>query len=216
VSPSTNSPAPDDAALFAEASEETDVDLVRLAQNGDRHAFATLVTRYQRRVLGMAYHMVGNESDAADIAQDVFLKAWKALPKFEARSQFYTWIYRIAHNTGLDYLRKRRTHSRTFAFDDAIDHSHEDGATGSLSHDAGPDGALEHRELGERIHAALQTLSPEHRAVVMLKEIEGLSYQEIADSVGCTLGTVMSRLFYARKKLQALLADCYGGQAAGA
>lgn len=186
-----------------------DAELVRQAQAGETKAFDILVTRYRSRIYAMVLHMVGNDADAWDLAQDVFIKAWKALPKFEARSQFYTWIYRITHNVALDFLRKRKIEAGGVEFDDTLSSRPEPSAPTALRNAPEPDKAMENRELGDRIQLALNELSPEHRAVILLKEVDGFSYQEIADSVGCTTGTVMSRLFYARKRLQSLLADVY-------
>ncbi len=191
-------------------NDETPDDIyVERCQKGDLHAFDALVTRYRGRIYGLLYNLVRNESDAWDLAQDTFLKAWKALPKFEARSSFFTWIYRIAHNVAYDWLRARKIQSGT-EFDDAI--GLDDiaaGATTAPREIQSPDEKMAAGELGARINDALAQLSPEHRMVILLKEIDGFSYQEIADKVGCTIGTVMSRLFYARKKLQTLLQDVH-------
>ena len=188
--------------------EPDDAELVLRCQAGQHAAYESLVIRYRGRIYAMIMNMTGNDADAWDLSQDVFLKAWKALPRFEARSQFYTWLYRIAHNVTYDWLRKRKIGPGT-EFDDALGQTPAAGAVtvpqGSLS----PDARLGNKEVGLRIAEALRELSPEHRAVMLLKEVDGLSYQEIADTVNCTLGTVMSRLFYARKRLQMLLKDVY-------
>ncbi len=185
-----------------------DAELVRRCQEGRHDAYETLVVRYRGRIYAMIMNMTGNDADAWDLSQDVFLKAWKALPRFEARSQFFTWLYRIAHNVTYDWLRKRKIGPGT-EFDDALGHTAAAGAVTVPQGSSAPDDRLRHKEVGARIAVALKELSPEHRAVVLLKEVDGLSYQEIADTVGCTLGTVMSRLFYARKRLQTLLRDVY-------
>jgi RNA polymerase sigma-70 factor (ECF subfamily) len=153
----------------------------------------------------MILNMTGNDADAWDLSQEVFLKAWRALPKFEARSSFYTWMYRITHNVTYDWLRKKKISPGT-EFDDTL--GIPDIAAGAQTvprGDTAPDVLMENKELGNEIKAALQELSPEHRAIILLKEVEGLSYQEIGESLDITMGTVMSRLFYARKKLQTLL-----------
>ena len=195
------------AALPADGNPE-DAELVRRCQEGQHAAFGILVGRYRGRIYAMILNMTGNDADAWDLSQDVFLKAWKALPRFEARSQFFTWLYRIAHNVTYDWLRKRKIGPGT-EFDDALGQTPAAGALTVPQGAVAPDDRLRNKEVGARIAEALKDLSPEHRAVVLLKEVDGLSYQEIADSVGCTLGTVMSRLFYARKRLQALLRDLY-------
>ena len=177
-------------------------------QRGDTAAFDVLVTRHRSRVYGHIVTMVHREADAWDLAQDTFLKAWKALPRFEGQSSFSTWIYRIAHNTALDWLRTRKIEGSA-EFDDTVQNHIAAGSTTTPHGESRPDDRLAQDELGRRIHEALSELSPEHRAVILLREVEGHAYEEIASLLGCTLGTVMSRLFYARKKLQLLLADVY-------
>ena len=205
VSPShrlTPTPAatpPDDPA---------DTTLVQRSQLGDLAAFDALVTRHRARVYGHILAMVRNEADAWDLAQDTFLKAWKALPRFEGNAAFSTWLYRIAHNTTLDWLRTRKIQAAS-EFDEAVESRIAAGATTTPHGEGRPDDRLAQSELGQRIHHALTQLSPEHRSAILLREIEGLSYEEIAESAQCSIGTVMSRLFYARKKLQTLLADVH-------
>ena len=186
-----------------------DVDLVKRCQSGDPEAFNGLVTKYRGKVYAMIYNMVRNEQDAWDLAQDGFLKAWKSINNFRGQSSFYTWLYRITTNVTIDWLRKRQIEGGV-EFDDALEL--KDVAPGSMTlPKAGPlpDEKLAHAEIRVRIDSALEKLSPEHRAVIVMKEIDGLQYNEIAGALGCSLGTVMSRLFYARKKLQALLKDVY-------
>lgn len=182
--------------------------LVERSQRGDLAAFDALVTRHRSRVYGQILTMVRNEADAWDLAQDTFLKAWRALPKFEGQSAFSTWVYRIAHNTTLDWIRARKIQG-TSEFNEAVETHVAAGATTTPHGEGRPDDRLAQSELGRRIHDALGELSPEHRAVILLREVEGRSYEEIAEIAACTLGTVMSRLFYARKKLQILLADVH-------
>jgi len=191
-------------------SEPSDSDLVQRSQAGDLGAFDELVTRYRGKVYAMIVNMIHNEADAWDLAQDAFVKAWRALPRFEARSNFYTWLYRIAHNVTYDWLRKKRVRGDGTEFDDSVRADLiEPGAPTAPQEILRPDEDAENKELRRRIQDAIAKLSPDHRAVILLKEVEGLKYQEIADAVGCSIGTVMSRLFYARKKLQTLLKDTY-------
>jgi RNA polymerase sigma-70 factor, ECF subfamily len=192
--------------MLTEPGEVPDTELVARARQGDMAAYEVLVTRYRGRIYGMIYHMTGSDADARDLSQEVFIKAWRALPQFEDRAKFTTWLHRITQNAVIDWVRKRRIRPGT-EFNDEVAAAPEAAAVTVPRGNARPDHALEHRELGERIREALAQLSPEHRAVVLLKEIEGLSYQEIADTVGCAIGTVMSRLFNARKRLQELLQD---------
>ncbi len=195
-------------ALLTEPGDTADAQLVDRARKGDMQAFEELITRYRGRVYGMTLNMTGSDADARDLSQEVFIKAWRALPGFEARAQFFTWIYRITQNVVIDWSRKRRIRPGT-EFNDELAAAPEAAAVTVPHGEVSPDRALENRELGKRIREALAQLTPEHRAVVLLKEVDGLSYQEIADTVGCAIGTVMSRLFNARKKLQELLKDVY-------
>lgn len=199
-------PGSDDEAI------PSDVELVEKARNGDMRAFDQLVTRYRGRVYGMIYNMVRNEADALDLAQDVFVRAWRALPRFEARSSFFTWLYRIAHNVTCDWSRRRRIEGDGEFDDNLAPETIAAGAHTAPSEAQSPDREIAGNETLARIQAALDELSEEHRTVILLKEIEGLKYHEIAETVGCSIGTVMSRLFYARKKLQALLEDIYAGE----
>lgn len=189
--------------------ETTDAELVIRSQNGDTEAFDELVTRYRGKVYAMIVNMIHNDADAWDLAQDAFVKAWKALPRFEARSNFYTWLYRIAHNVTYDWLRKKKVRGDGAEFDDAIQAAVEPGAPTAPKNISQPDENAEKSELRVKIEAAINKLSPDHRTVIVLKEVEGMKYQEIADTIGVSIGTVMSRLFYARKKLQGFLKDAY-------
>jgi len=191
--------------------EPSDHELIKSCQSGDTRAFETLVTRHRGKVYAMVQNMIKNEADAWDLSQEVFLKVWKALPKFEARAKFSTWLYRITHNVVYDWLRKRKIDSAG-EFDDTI-LSEGSVAVDSMTtpnQDLRPDRALENSELGEKINAAMATLSAEHRETILLREVQGFDYKEIAKAMGCSLGTVMSRLYYARKKLQILLTDEQG------
>lgn len=191
-----------------EPMEPTDSELVEWSQAGDTDAFDQLVTRYRGKIYAMIVNMIHNEADAWDLCQDAFVKAWKALPRFEARSNFYTWMYRIAHNVTYDWLRKKKVRGDGTEFDDRVSKDlMEPGAPTAPKDISQPDQEAQKTELQNRITEAIDKLSPDHKAVILLKEVEGLKYQEIADIVGCSIGTVMSRLFYARKKLQSLLQD---------
>lgn len=185
-----------------------DADLVRQAQSGDTHAFDQIVTRYRGKVFGMCYQLIQNEQDAWDLAQDSFVKAWRALPSFKGDSSFYTWIYRIAHNTCYDWLRKRKIESAG-EFNDEIHRTVAAGAEAVPRDNLRPDEVLKNMELGDRIQQAIAQLTPDHRTIIVLREVEGQSYEEIAKIMETSVGTVMSRLFYARKKLQELLKDAY-------
>ena len=191
-------------------SDVPELDLVKRCQAGDTEAFDELVTRYRTRVFGMIYNMVHNEQDAWDLAQESFLKAWKSIGRFRGQSSFYTWIYRIVMNVTIDWLRKKQVKGGGAEFDDAIQLREIDPASKTVPKtEALPHQVMERDEIRARIEKAIGQLSPEHRAVILMKEIDDMQYHEIAEALGCSIGTVMSRLFYARKKLQGLLRDVY-------
>jgi RNA polymerase sigma-70 factor (ECF subfamily) len=191
-------------------SDVSELDLVKRCQAGDTEAFDELVTRYRTRVFGMIYNMVHNEQDAWDLAQESFLKAWKSIGRFRGQSSFYTWIYRIVMNVTIDWLRKKKIKGGDAEFDDAIQLREIDPASKTVPRtEALPHQVMERDEIRARIEKAIGQLSPEHRAVILMKEIDDMQYHEIAEALGCSIGTVMSRLFYARKKLQSLLRDVY-------
>jgi len=190
----------------AKVSSDTDVHLVKAAQNGDQEAYNQLVTIHRGKIYAMIQNMLYNQADAWDLTQEVFIKAWRALPKFEARAKFSTWLYRIAHNVVYDWMRKKKIQSAG-EFDDAIlsDATIEPSARTTPRESVAPDKAMENSELMQKIRGAMSHLSPEHRQVISLREIEGYDYKEISEIMESSIGTVMSRLFYARKKLQTLL-----------
>ena len=190
-------------------AESDDAELVRRCQAGDSSAFSDLVIRYRNKVFAMVYGMTQNEQDAWDLAQEGFLKAWRSIHRFRGQSSFYTWLYRIMTNVTIDALRRKGIHGET-EFDDRIAPANvEPGSRTTPSAVPLPNNKLEQREIRQRIDEAISKLSPEHRAVIVMKEVQDLQYSEIAEILNCSLGTVMSRLFYARKKLQILLRDVY-------
>jgi RNA polymerase sigma-70 factor (ECF subfamily) len=202
-------PRPTSAEDQAASEAVTDIALVTRCQNGDAAAFDELVTRHRTRVFAMVYNMVRNEQDAWDLAQDAFLKAWKSIGRFRGQSAFYTWLYRIVTNVTIDWIRKRKIESG-MEFDDSIGLGEvEPGAATAPRTEFLPHQKLGHAEIRARIDEAIGRLTPDHRAVILLKEMDGLQYHEIAEVMDCSIGTVMSRLFYARKKLQAMLKDVY-------
>ena len=188
----------------------SELDLVKQCQAGNTEAFDQLVTRYRTRVFAMIYNMVHNEQDAWDLAQDSFVKAWKSIGRFRGRSSFYTWIYRIVMNVTIDWLRKKQVKGAGTEFNDAIQLREIEPASRTVPKaDPLPHERMARSEIRARIDNAIAQISPEHRAVILMKEIEEMQYHEIAEALGCSIGTVMSRLFYARKKLQNLLRDVY-------
>ena len=203
---SKNSPTEGTEPAGAPADE---LELVAKSQAGDPAAFNELVIRYRQRAFAMIYNMVRNEQDAWDLAQDGFVKAWKNIGRFRGQSSFYTWLYRILMNVGIDWLRRKQIEGGT-EFDDAIGlRGIAPGAVTAPRAEMEPVARISDQEIRARIDAAIGRLSPEHRSVIVMREIDGLEYSEIAEQMECSIGTVMSRLFYARKKLQAMLKDVY-------
>jgi RNA polymerase sigma-70 factor (ECF subfamily) len=198
--------------VLDETMSEPDEDarLVARAQGGDMRSYDALVTRHRGRIFAMIRNMIHQEAEAWDLSQEVFIKAWQGLPRFEAKARFSTWLYRIAHNVVYDWARKKRIESVGELNDEIFERDRIDPASATTPAAAqAPDEAMAHGELRVKIEAALAKLSPEHREAVLLKDVQGLSYKEIAEVMGSTMGTVMSRLFYARQKLQTLLKHEY-------
>ncbi len=174
---------------------DDDSTAVAAAQRGNRAAFEQLVRRHQRRALAVALGILHNHEDARDACQDAFVRAFRALDRFDGDAQFSTWLHRIVVNICIDHLR-RRASIGTVSLDDV---------GGVLAGNDDPARSAEGVEMGGRIGAALGKLSANHRTVLVLREVEGLSYLEIAAAMRCSVGTVMSRLFHARKRMQAML-----------
>jgi RNA polymerase sigma-70 factor (ECF subfamily) len=184
---------------------DADLEVVRRIQGGDVAAYDILVRKYRERVLGIIYNMTSNREDAADLAQDAFIKAFQSIQRFQGQASFFTWLYRIAVNSALSHLRKNRL--RSFFSLEAI--REEDPMSreviDALTDKTGVNRDAFVRELQEKLNDAMQKLSINHRTVVTLFEIDGLSHQEIAEVVGCSVGTVRSRLHYAKQLLQSEL-----------
>lgn len=197
--------------LGGEGAEETADDvLVSRAQSGDMKSYDTLVLRHRNRIFAMIRNMTHHEADSWDLTQEVFIKAWNALANFEAKAKFTTWLYRIAHNVVYDWNRRKKHDPVGELNDEILENDRIDPSAIAIPHVGGsPDDQMAMGELKRKIEVALAKISPEHREIVILKDVQGLAYKEIADVMGCTIGTVMSRLFYARQKLQTLLRDEY-------
>jgi RNA polymerase sigma-70 factor (ECF subfamily) len=185
----------------ASRPEADETELIQRAKSGDSLAFGALVERYQRRVVGVAFAVAHNQDDALELAQETFIRAYQNLGKFEFRSSFSTWLYRIAANLAIDFRRREGRHVVL----------HGDDAESELGRLPSPRGdsfnETSRRELSQRIKGALKELTPEHRAVILLREVEGLSYDEISEVLQCPRGTVMSRLHYARNRMREILTD---------
>lgn len=192
------------------------MELVAAAKRGDHEAFRALFQRYHRRAYSLAYGVVHNQDDALDVVQDAFIKAHRYLDKFEGNSSFYTWLYRIVMNLCIDHIRRKKR-ARHVDFDDAIGHGDDEsnlGDDGLMPRILGqnPGKSLVRKEMREQIGIALAELSENHRAVLVMRELEGLSYEEMAAAMNCSKGTIMSRLFHARKNMQRRLLEFMGGE----
>lgn len=174
---------------------------VERARGGDEDAFGELVKMYYQRVYGLLFGIVGNVDDAKEVAQQAWVKAWSKLHTFKQDAEFFTWVYRIASNAGLDFLR-HRARRREESFPEGGDGYGNAQPDLAASERSRPDREAEHAEIGRLFHEALAELTPEHRTTLTLREVDGLSYDEIARVMECRKGTVMSRLFYARRKIQ--------------
>ncbi len=186
-------------------SSADDAALVRGAQKGDADAFEELIARHRDKIYARAFSMMRNEDEALDLSQEAWVKGWQRLKQFQGESSFSTWMTRIVINLCLDELRKQKRHRA-----DSIEELGEESGGVERQMPAitvNPTERLERSELRQRIDRGLSQLSPEHRTVLILHEFEEMEYKVIARTVGCSIGTVMSRLFYARRKLAALLAD---------
>ena len=194
--------------------EADDLALVSRAKAGDAQAFRALVVRYQRKVYAVALGIVKDPDLAWDVAQEAFVRVHGHLAEFEAKSSFSTWILRITTHLAIDAIRRERS-SRKDDVDDVREADLADGSEGILATSLGndPRANLLRRELAQKIEAALDTLPEKHRTILVLRELEGLSYEELAERLQIHKGTVMSRLFHARKKMQAALRE-YAGELA--
>jgi RNA polymerase sigma-70 factor (ECF subfamily) len=183
-----------------------EIALVARAREGDLNAYDDLIRRYQERIYATIYHMTSNHEDANDLAQESFLKAYQALKSFKGGSSFYTWLYRIAVNKTINFLKQRKNRQHLSLNDLDFNAEHDPDLVALVSEktprrDAGL------TELQQKLNEALLKLSEPHRLVVVLHDVQGLSHEEIAKVMECNIGTVRSRLFYARQQLQAILAD---------
>ena len=164
---------------------------VQRAKRGDGEAFEALVTQYEQKVYSLAYHYAGNEHDAMDISQEVFLRVYRFLPQFNEDSRFSTWLYRVTSNVCKDYVRKK---NGKYSFD-----------VPDLRYN--PENALEQQEMRREIHESLQSLSPDHREILVMRDVLGLTYEDIAQTLQLEEGTVKSRISRARDKLRLKLME---------
>ena len=190
----------------AASSASEEALLVGRARRGELAAYDELVRRYQERIYATIYHMTSNHEDANDLAQESFIKAYQALKSFKGDSGFYTWLYRIAVNRTLNFLKQRSRRQGMSLNDLDFNAEHDPGLVALIS-ERTPRRDLNLAELQEKLNEAMQRLSEPHRLVVTLHDVQGMAHEEIANIMDCNVGTVRSRLFYARQQLQGLLAE---------
>jgi RNA polymerase sigma-70 factor (ECF subfamily) len=197
-------------ALTEMSVENGDLSLVRRVQAGERAAYDLLVLKYQHKVVKLVMRYVRNPADAEDVAQEAFIKAYRALPQFRGDSAFYTWLYRIAINTAKNALVSRERNLAAYEIDA---HSHEEGAdmSGRLKDPETPEGLALSEEIRDIVQAAIGALPEDLRTAIVLRELEGLSYEEIAATMQCPVGTVRSRIFRAREAIDGRLREVFDG-----
>jgi RNA polymerase sigma-70 factor (ECF subfamily) len=206
--------APSEEHANAPPTPTDDLALVRRAQAGDRAAFKVLFERYHRRVYAVALSVLRSPQDAHDVVQEAFVKVHRHLPDFQGNSSFYTWLYRISMNLAIDQLRRRKS-ARHVDYDDAIGRAEQGDDPSHLTpvlDGADPGKTHTRKELAQKLQDALATLPEYHQQVILLREVEGLSYEEIAKIMKVPKGTIMSRLFHARRKMQSALAEYVDGE----
>jgi RNA polymerase sigma-70 factor (ECF subfamily) len=197
---------PAEVVVPSPAPPTEEQELVLRARRGDLAAYDDLVRRYQERIYATVYHMTSNHEDANDLAQEAFIKAYQALKTFKGGSSFYTWVYRIAVNKTINFLKQRKNRSQMSLNDVDFNAEHDPDLVALIS-DRTPRREVSLTELQEKLNEAMQKLSEPHRLAVTLHDVQGMSHEEIAKVMDCNIGTVRSRLFYARQQLQAYLSD---------
>lgn len=191
------------------SEREADAELVLRVQRGDKKAFELLVVKYQRKILRLLSRLIRDQGEVEDVAQEAFIKAYRALPQFRGDSAFYTWLYRIAVNTAKNHLvasGRRPSSPSTYENEDGETFDETD----NLRDINTPEAALASREIADAVNQAIDALPEELRTAIMLREIEGMSYEDIAQSMDCPIGTVRSRIFRAREAIATRLRPLLG------
>ncbi|MBI3202553.1 MAG: sigma-70 family RNA polymerase sigma factor [Polyangiaceae bacterium] len=197
--------------LARQAEAEEDRALIDRARTGDKRAFRELVERHQRRAFAIALSLVRDENDAREVVQEAFLRVFRGIDSFHGGSSFFTWLYRIVTNLSIDLMRKPARRDKEL--DETREISDElDIPLLARIDGADPADVVRRGEIRGRIQSALDALPAYHRGVIVMREVDGMSYEEMAQAMGVSKGTIMSRLFHARQKLQRALADCYQEQ----
>lgn len=195
--------------MFRQSSPpDPDQDLVSRAKNGDTRAFDALILKYGDKLFGLVYSMTSHKEDTHDLLQEIFSKAYQSLPKFKGKSTFYTWIYQIATNRTLNFLKKRKNRAG-LSLDDAGSSVQQDPALIDTTADSNPERQTSINELQIRLNKAMMKLSEPHRMVVTLFDVQGMSHKEIAEVLNSSEGTIRSRLHYAHLQLQSALQDAW-------
>jgi len=182
------------------SERDADLQLVRRVQQGDKRAFELLVGKYQRRITRLLSRMMRDPADIEDVAQEAFIKAYRALPNFRGDSAFYTWLYRIAINTAKNHFAAQGRRAPTVVANDIEDQENSEDSV-HLSDTATPDSLYQSKQVGLAVNRAIDQLPPDLRTAIVLRELEGLSYDEIAEAMSCPVGTVRSRIFRAREAI---------------
>ncbi len=190
----------------ADLEHEDDESLVARTRRGEQGAFDVLVQRYKERLYATVYHMTANHEDANDLVQDSLIKAYKSIHSFKGQSSFYTWVYRIAVNRTINFIKRRKTRNH-YSLDDVDSNIQSDPDFVELMSHVTPRREVGLGELQEKLNEALQKLSETHRAVVTMHDVQGMTHADIAKVMKCSEGTVRSRLFYARQQLQGILSE---------
>ena len=199
---------PDGAALMI--ADASDLSLVQRAQAGDKGAFDALVLKYQHKVVKLVARYVRDPAEAEDVAQDAFIKAYRALPRFRGDSAFYTWLYRIAINTAKNAVAARIRNPVDFDYEQGDDESGR-GLEARMSDTATPEALAMTEEIRNTVNAAISALPEDLRTAIVLRELEGMSYEEIAEAMACPVGTVRSRIFRAREAIDSRLSEVFDG-----
>jgi RNA polymerase sigma-70 factor (ECF subfamily) len=189
----------DDAARPASGVEQSDLELVRRVQRGERGAFDLLVLRYQHKVVKLVARLLRDPTEAEDVAQESFVKAYRALGSFRGDSAFYTWLYRIAVNTARNTMASRQR--RPLDYEADLSESEQSVVESRMRHGDTPEAAVLSDEIHSTVNSAIEALPEDLRTAIILREVEGLSYEEIAEAMECPVGTVRSRIFRAREAI---------------
>jgi RNA polymerase sigma-70 factor (ECF subfamily) len=189
----------------------SDLGLVRRVQRGERGAYDLLVLKYQHKVVKLVMRYLRDPADAEDVAQEAFIKAYRALPQFRGDSAFYTWLYRIAINTAKNALAARDRNPVSYELDMQNNDENSGGAVGRLRDPETPEGLALTEEIRDTVNHAIESLPEDLRTAIVLRELEGLSYEEIAASMDCPVGTVRSRIFRAREAIDKRLREVFDG-----